>query len=113
MATTFKAFMSLHRFTVLILCTGNSCRSIMAEAILKTMVGDRWQVYSAGSHPKGTLDAKALMILSQHGISTQGLSSKSWDLFSNTRVDLLSSQTKCNTMIRCCAYGKNLSTAHA
>lgn len=81
-------------FTILILCTGNSCRSIMAEAILRQLAGDRLRVLSAGSHPKGAVDAGALATLERHGIGTDGLRSKSWDAFSATPVDLVI--TVCN-----------------
>ncbi len=59
-------------FTVLILCTGNSCRSIMAEALLRHLAGPRLRVLSAGSHPKGEVDVGALAALARHGVSTEG-----------------------------------------
>ncbi len=64
---------------ILFLCTGNSCRSIMAEAILKHLAGAGINVQSAGSKPTGFVHPKAIKTLEEHNISTQGLFSKSWD----------------------------------
>lgn len=69
-------------YNVLFLCTGNSARSIMAEAILNHKSRGGFTAYSAGSHPSGTVRPEALAQLASAGISTQGLYSKSWDTFS-------------------------------
>ena len=59
---------------VLFLCTGNSCRSQMAEAIINKNLGDRWEAYSAGSHSAGFVHPLALKALSEIGIEHQGRS---------------------------------------
>lgn len=63
---------------ILFLCTGNSCRSIIAEALLNSL-SDKIQAYSAGSQPSSEVHPMALEVLRKNGISTQGLHSKSWD----------------------------------
>jgi arsenate reductase len=63
--------------TVLFLCTGNSARSIMAEAILRQLAPARFIAYSAGSHPKGTVHPYALEVLRRHNYPAENLRSKS------------------------------------
>lgn len=70
------------QYNVLFLCTGNSARSIMAEAIMRKKGFPSFVAYSAGSHPSGTVRPEALGQIEAAHISTVGLRSKSWDEFS-------------------------------
>jgi arsenate reductase len=69
---------------VLFLCTGNSARSIMAEALLNTRGTGQFEAFSAGSHPVGAVHPRALAVLLRNGIPVEGLRSKSWDEFSES-----------------------------
>jgi arsenate reductase (thioredoxin) len=68
-------------FNVLFLCTGNSARSILGEAIVNRMGSGRFRAFSAGSQPKGAVHPLALELLQSKGLSTEGPRSKSWSEF--------------------------------
>ena len=74
---------------VLVLCTGNSCRSIMAEALINHLGGGRFQAMSAGSKPAGYVHPKSLETLARHGITPNQPRSKSWDEFAGQNFDMV------------------------
>lgn len=73
---------------ILFLCTGNSCRSQIAEAIVNARYGDRWEAFSAGTQPAGYVHPKALDVLKEIGIDHQGYS-KSVDSYRGIAFDLV------------------------
>src|SRR5947207_14257668 len=68
-------------FNVLFLCTGNSARSIMAEAILNKLGAGKFRAYSAGSRPKGRVHPETIRLLRSLGYDTSGFRSKGWNAF--------------------------------
>lgn len=74
---------------VLVLCTGNSCRSIMAEALINTLHRGHYQACSAGSHPAGHVHPRSIATLKRHGIDPGQPRSKSWNEFVDQRFDLV------------------------
>jgi arsenate reductase (thioredoxin) len=73
---------------ILILCTGNSCRSVLGEALINHLGGNRFKAYSAGSHPTGKVNANALATLTKNGLSAEGFTSQSWDEFEDKIIDI-------------------------
>jgi arsenate reductase len=78
----------MNRRKVLFLCTGNSCRSQMAEAIVNARLGDAWEAYSAGTQPAGYVHSLALAVLAEIGIEHRGRS-KSADEYRGMPFDLV------------------------
>jgi arsenate reductase len=74
---------------VLVLCTGNSCRSVMAEALINHLGRGRYQAWSAGSSPAGYVHPKSIETLKRHGIDSGRPRSKSWSEFADQSFDLV------------------------
>ncbi|MDO5216256.1 arsenate reductase ArsC [Legionella pneumophila] len=81
--------MSTEPVKLLFLCTGNSCRSIMAEAITNCYSNGRYLAFSAGSNPTGSVHPKAIETLVRHGIKPNTPRSKSWNEFKSETIDLV------------------------
>jgi arsenate reductase len=78
---------AVHPIRILVLCTGNSCRSIMAEALFRELGGDRVAVRSAGSEPAGTVNPRTIQVLDDAGIDHAWARSKSMMEFLDTEFD--------------------------
>jgi arsenate reductase len=79
-------------YNVLFLCTGNSARSVMAEAILNSIGRGHFKAYSAGSHPAGAVNPRTIELLKKRGHPIDKLSSKSWSVFEkpdSPRMDMI------------------------
>lgn len=74
---------------ILVLCTGNSCRSIMAEGLFNYYGSGRVTAFSAGSFPTGTVNPLSIATLKRHGINGKGYRSKSWEEFQNQDIDII------------------------
>ena len=81
--------MSDRPYNVLFLCTGNSARSILAEAIMNRVGAPRFKAYSAGSMPRGAVHPQALELLEQNNFQTSQFRSKSWEEFSGPDAPVL------------------------
>lgn len=78
-----------HRRRVLILCTGNTCRSQMAEALWRALAGDRWDAFSCGTRPHGAVSPLAIWVMAERGIDIAPQSSKGPDVFAGQHFDLV------------------------
>ncbi|BCG65578.1 MAG: arsenate reductase [Methyloprofundus sp.] len=76
-------------YKLLFLCTGNSCRSILGEALINHLAPARFKAYSAGSSPTGIVNPNALIELSEQGINGQVFSSQSWHDFADIKIDMV------------------------
>ena len=74
---------------VLVLCTGNSCRSVLGEALFNHLGQGRIKACSAGSHPIGKINEGALATLKRHGLPTDGYKSQSWDEYAEQPLDIV------------------------
>lgn len=77
---------ALRNCKVLFICSGNACRSIMAEAILRKLGAGHFSAYSAGCRPTGKVDPRALAVLERRGYPTAGLQSKPWTVYAGANA---------------------------
>lgn len=105
-------FMNRPPYKVLILCTGNSARSVIAEYLLRHKGKGRFDTYSAGSHPTGRVNPFAIWVLREYyGIDARPARSKSWDEFKDIKFDFVI--TVCdNAQEACPVFPGNPVTAH-
>jgi arsenate reductase (thioredoxin) len=81
--------MKSDEINVLVLCTGNSCRSVMVEALINDLGRGRYRAWSAGSVPVGSIHLKSIETLQRHGIDPGQPRSKSWNEFAEQQFDLV------------------------
>ncbi|MDO9423489.1 MAG: arsenate reductase ArsC [Methylobacter sp.] len=74
---------------VFVICTGNSCRSVLGEALFNHLGQRRIKAFSAGSHPIGRINTGALATLKRHGLPTEGYKSQSWEDFEDKAMDIV------------------------
>jgi arsenate reductase len=89
---------------ILVLCTGNSCRSVLGEALLNHLAAGRFKAVSAGSHPLGRINQGALATLARHGLPTEAYRSQSWDEFEDADIDIMISVCDSAAGEACPAY---------
>ncbi|MFZ4499259.1 MAG: arsenate reductase ArsC [Burkholderiales bacterium] len=107
--------MSQKVFNVLFICSGNTARSIIAEALLNQLGKGRFKAYSAGSFPKGTVNPNALKVLEKLNVAVEGARSKSWSEFASADAPALDFVfTVCDTAAGepCPAWPGQPMTAH-
>lgn len=98
-------------YNILFLCTGNSCRSILAEATFNHLAPVGWKAFSAGSRPTGEVHPRSLSLLNREGIPTAGCRSKSWDDLSVT-PDIVITVCASAAGEECPAYLGKVTRAH-
>jgi arsenate reductase len=99
-------------FTVFVICTGNSCRSVMGEALFNHFGRGRIKAFSAGSHPLGKINQDALTTLARHGLPTEGYTSQSWDEFADQPMDIVITVCDSAAGEACPLYLTNAVRAH-
>lgn len=102
-------------YDVMFLCTDNSVRSILAEALLNRIGGDRFVAHSAGSHPKGQVHPLAIELLQAQGFPTETLRSKSWNEFDGAgapKMDFIFTVCDSATAESCPVWPGHPMTAH-
>jgi arsenate reductase len=100
----------MNKRKILILCTGNSCRSHMAEGILRNVAGDLFEVFSAGAKPAGYVHPLAIEALKEIGIDISGHTSKHLDQFLNSGIETV--VTVCGTANKACPVFPGKVTRH-
>ncbi|UCE59210.1 MAG: arsenate reductase ArsC [Phycisphaerales bacterium] len=98
--------------TVLFLCTGNACRSQMAEALLRHLGGDRFAALSAGSQPAGFVHPLAEIAMERLNVPVADQTSKSWDVFATTPIDVVITLCDAAASETCPNWSSSPITAH-